>query len=111
MSCDTRCKFFNQAIGKEIGDRLAACQSASTIRLQNDRPGSGAKIRVLGPGSGAKIHVLGPGSGGSGAEDPKIRLRREDPERSLRNFENGFGYGAGGSVQAPEVTALVLISL
>uniref|UniRef100_A0A7E5A0W8 DUF155 domain-containing protein n=1 Tax=Panagrellus redivivus TaxID=6233 RepID=A0A7E5A0W8_PANRE len=53
---------------------------------------------IVRPGSGAKIRVLGPGSGGSGAEDPKIWLRREDPERSLRNFENGSGSGAGGSV-------------
>uniref|UniRef100_A0A7E4VFH4 FAR1 domain-containing protein n=1 Tax=Panagrellus redivivus TaxID=6233 RepID=A0A7E4VFH4_PANRE len=48
-----------------------------------------------------RIRVLGLGS-----EAPKIWLRREDPERSLRNVQNGSGSGAGGSVQAPEVTAL-----
>uniref|UniRef100_A0A7E4ZZB5 Uncharacterized protein n=1 Tax=Panagrellus redivivus TaxID=6233 RepID=A0A7E4ZZB5_PANRE len=47
-----------------------------------------------------RIRVLGLGS-----EAPKIWLRREDPERSLRNVQNGSG--SGGSVQAPEVTALL----
>uniref|UniRef100_A0A7E4ZQU3 Protein kinase domain-containing protein n=1 Tax=Panagrellus redivivus TaxID=6233 RepID=A0A7E4ZQU3_PANRE len=68
---------------------------------QTEVVGTGSELgapEFLGPGSGAKIRVLGPGSGGSGAEAPKLWLRREDPERSLRNFENGSGSGAGGSV-------------